>query len=414
MVSKNGGEATSGNVRKGRVLQDWITGFLEYTEGTQSPEIFRLWAAIGAVAGALERRVWVETARSVLFPNLYTLLVAPPGVGKDEAIRHVAPLWRGAKDLRVAHDSLTTASLIDDLAEAKRALVLTPTTLLEYNSLLIAAPEFGILVPSHDLEFLNKLNRIYDCPPLYSERRRHMKQQVIEIHKPQLNILAGTQPAYLASLLPEEAWGMGFMSRVLMIYTNQRVQVPLFRHRVVDQAKGEALLADLTAITRLYGRMEFSVAAEQELERWVATGMDPVPEHSKLVHYSNRRVVHVLKLAMVAAASQGNAASISLENLNTARDWLFGAELTMPDVFRDMVNKSDNQVLQDLHFFAWKIFTKERKAIHESRLIDYLRAKVPSEKIEGILNIADKSRMIQRQASTLLWVPLPKDQHGVE
>lgn len=65
-----------------RKLDNWIEGFMEYTDHLPSPELFRKWSAIAAVAAALERRCWVHTMGSNLYPSMYIVLVAPPGGGE--------------------------------------------------------------------------------------------------------------------------------------------------------------------------------------------------------------------------------------------------------------------------------------------------------------------------------------------
>ena len=68
-------------------MSDWITNFLDYTAAIPSPASFRLWSAITAISGVLERKVWIQTAQSFLYPNLFTLLVGPPATGKTQAIK---------------------------------------------------------------------------------------------------------------------------------------------------------------------------------------------------------------------------------------------------------------------------------------------------------------------------------------
>ena len=63
------------------------------------------------------------------------------------------------------------------------------------------------------------LNHLYDCPP-YKERKRG-KGIEYELENAQLNLLAGTQPAYLNNLLPEGAWQQGFMSRTIIVYSGE-------------------------------------------------------------------------------------------------------------------------------------------------------------------------------------------------
>ncbi len=362
----------------------------------------------------MERRVWIETARSKLYPNLYTLLVAPPGVGKSQAISHVTELWYAVKGLHVAPDNVTKPALIDAIGAASRKMVLSETGLMEFHSLLVASSEFGVLVPAHDLEFLNTLNHIYDNPGNYRENRRSMGDNQVDIRNPQLNILGGTQPAYLANLLPEEAWGMGFTARVLMVYSSKAINVPLFRKQASRAPEFKRLLAGLSRVAGLYGAMTFSPEAEVYIEKWAEDGCKPVPDHSKLANYTSRRILHALKLSIVAAVAAGSP-TIRVQDFERGRGWLLAAEATMPDIFREMVGKSDVQVIDELHYFCWTLWVKEKNPIHVSRLIHFLQHRVPSEKIMRVIEVAEKANILERMAGTTdTYKPRPKHEHGME
>src|SRR5216684_7557410 len=45
-----------------RRLASWIDRFVEETEGLESPEIYRRWAAIVGLGAALQQKVWVQTS----------------------------------------------------------------------------------------------------------------------------------------------------------------------------------------------------------------------------------------------------------------------------------------------------------------------------------------------------------------
>lgn len=393
--------------------EDWIELFLKYTEGLPTPDTFRLWSAIAAVSGALERRVWIETARSRLYPNTYILLVGRPGVGKSQAISPVGELWKQAKDIHVAPDNLTKPALIDAISAARRTLIRGEQEMVEYHSLAVASPEFGVLVPAHDLEFLNTLNHIYDNPSSYRENRRSMGDNQIDISNPQLTIIGGTQPAYLANLLPEEAWGMGFTARLILIYSGETKKVSLFAKQEPRVEFYSALISGIKAMTKKYGPMMFEMDAQAEAERWAEAGCPPVPEHSKLENYTSRRILHVLKLSIISAVSAGHS-TITFWDFARARDWLLGAEAAMPDIFREMVARSDVQVIQELHFFLWQLWIKEKKDIHESRLIHFLQNRVPSEKIIRVIEIAERSGIIKTGEYPRTYRPQPKHTHGME
>ena len=105
---------------------------------------------------------------------------------------------------------------------------------------------------------------------------------------------------------------------------------------------------------------------------------------------------------------------VTLEDVTRAKDWLLGAEQVMPDIFREMSGKSDLLVLQELHFFMWQAYAKNKKPLHEGMLIHFLTGKVPSEKINRILEIAERSNMMTRHAGTKTYTPTPKNTHGQE
>ena len=394
---------------------DWIDRYMEYTDGIPSPEIFRLWSGISTLAGALERRVWISTSRSVLFPNLFVLLVAPPAVGKSQAIVNVSELWYATKKFKIAPDNVTKASLIDALDAADGKRIAPGGALIEYHSLLTASSEFGVLVPAHDLEFLSVLNHIYDNPRTYRENRRSLHKN-IEIVNPQLNIIAGTQPGFLASLLPEEAWSMGFTSRIIMVYSAMPIVVSLFKKQDSREHLFKVLTAELVHFANVMGEAQWDEDAQQELERWAQGGCEPIPTHSKLQHYTGRRILHVLKLSLISAISRSSTPHITLWDVNRARDWLLHAEILMPDIFRDMSLKSDSQVILELHWFMWQLWLKTKKPIHEGRAIHFLQQRLPAEKVERVLDIAVKSGILKKTDTAVgpAYEPRPSHEHGAE
>jgi len=132
-----------------RAIPDWVSGFEDYTAGLSSPLIFRRWSAITAIAGAIEQKMWVRSQGSNLYPNIYTILVAPPGVGKSVSTRRIELLWRGLKGQHVAGNSLSKAALIDELVDASREVII-PTekpAAVSFNSTKLLINELGTLFP---------------------------------------------------------------------------------------------------------------------------------------------------------------------------------------------------------------------------------------------------------------------------
>jgi hypothetical protein len=401
---------------------DFITDFMSLTEAAISPRIFRQWAAISLVAGSLERRVWVKTGPRIAYPNLYVLLVAPPGVGKY-IIEEVRQLWVDVKEpgtrlrqFHVAPDNMTNASLMDTLAKSKTLRILPKGAAYSYHSLLVAAEEFQVLLPSYDQQFIASLNSIYNNKPLHSESRRTGTVKELEIENPQLNILGGAQPAYFASTFPEEAWATGLARRIIMIYSAETPEFDLFYEPPVPEDARGLLLKKLAHLGGLYGQLQWEEDAAQHIAKWHSAGGPPAPEHSKLVHYVRARTLHALKLASVSAVARTGKLVIGLPDVKRAIAWLLEAEETMPDIFRAMIGRSDTQVIEELHFFLTSMWVKEKQKPQDGGVLRrFLLARVPHEKVETLIGAAERANIIARVGGTQdSWIPKPKHEHGME
>lgn len=378
-----------------RSLENWIDAFSVYSEVTGSPARLRRWAGIACVAGALERKVWVHTKGSNLYPNIYMFLVSPPGQGKSMLLNSVRDFWAGLKEHKLAASSVSKASLIDDLHDAHRAIVRAgciPST-VEFHSLKVLVSELGVFLPEFANDFMNTLTDLYDGYP-YVERKRTKNLQ-IHIDKPQLNLLAGTTPSYLANLLPDGAWDQGFLSRTILIYDAERILTSMFAVTKEDAVLKKHLQNDLAHIGRIYGEMTFTQEAAEFIDAWYLGGQAPAPTHPKLQHYLTRRPAHILKLSQVACIARTDTLVVELQDVQLAMNWLFEAESVIPDIFKSMASGGDGKIMEECwHFlFQWK--AKFQKGTPKSVVLRFLSQKVPSHNVERVLKLMEDTGMVR-------------------
>ena len=347
------------------------------------------------IAGALERKVWLPTARRVLYPNMYVLLIGGPGVGKTEAMREVHKMWDTLHELKLAPSSVSRASLIDELNEAHRSIFRPFDTdgMVRFNSLQIAATEFGTFLTQYETEFMSTLNDLYDCVR-YKESKRSMKDK-IEIPNPQLNLIAGTTPAWLGGTLPETAWAEGFSSRLLLIYSGVRVRVDMFAERPDQSALEKLVHEDLAAIHSMYGAFSMEPAFKELFQGWYAKDCPPIPTHPKLEHYLPRRHIHFLKLCMVMSAARANDYVLRVEDYQHAMDFFLEAEGHMADVFKAVRSGADINVIDEAYNFVYTIYIKEKAPVPEHRIIRFLSERMPSHSVAKVLEVMCQSGMLE-------------------
>lgn len=403
---------TTASASATRQLPSWIDAFVEYTDGLPTPIEFRQWAAISTLGSLLERRIWVTSARQAVFPNLYTLLVGPPGVGKSKAISTMQDVLRQldlpGRSLHIAPDDMTPASLIDNLAKASTRLVMSDKELLEYHTLSIGASEISVLLPQHDMQFISKLIHFYDSPDHpFEESRRGTREHPTIIPRPQLNILAGTTPSYLGHLMPEQAWTMGFTSRVILIFAGEAPTLDLFAPQEDSRKKASLwakILHDAKIMAQQYGEIKWTEGAMEIVTNWYRGGLVPIPDHPKLLTYNARRLIHAMKLITIASMSNGGDMTISADDAATGISWLLHAEQAMPEIFKDI---SANQTggagsaLSELHYYAVREYNKgSNRPLHVGRLINFLGSRVPAYQVMQIIDLAERSRLLERVAGT--------------
>jgi hypothetical protein len=396
---------------------DWLQSFIDFTDGLSSPPLFRKWAGISAIAGALERKVWVRTMGSNVYPNMYIVLVAPPGIGKTELTWRVRELWEGLEDHCIASTSVTKASLIDELAAATRRWVISnpkpgENPVDSFNSLLLCVNELGVLIPAYENEFMNTMTDLWDGKG-YSERRRTNKIEH-NIKKPQLNFLTGCTPSYLMHVLPEGAWDQGFLSRTMLIYSGDRQLNSLFAETQFDKSDWDKLKLGLEGIAALYGEMKWTEEAAELIDAFHLRDGAPKPDHPKLLSYNIRRTVHLLKLCMVTSVSRSDELVIRAEDFQRALDLMTEAEHHMSDIFKAMSQGGAGKTMEEAWYYIYKTFARENKPVLKHRLIQFLQERVPVHNIETTIKMMEEGQMIEPILTAVGKAYKPRGKKGPE
>jgi hypothetical protein len=347
--------------------------------------LFRKWAAISAVSAAVEQRVWVISGGERLHPNIYCFLVAHPGVGKTRSIRAAKRYYLEIEEPLPAPTSMSASSMIDAVAKSRRKVIFRDSTQQEYNTLYITADELSAFMHKYDEEATGVLSDFYDPQP-YGQTRRGNELN-IKIKSPQINLICGSTPSTLLKYMPETAWDQGFMSRVIMVFSDERQIGDDFA--TVDTSLNPDLIHDLRSISGLVGPFEVTPDYRKAVDNWRALREPPLPTHPKLIHYATRRRVHLYKLSMVSAIDRSDVLMLTVDDFNRALGWLIEAEATMPDIFKAGAGNADARAMDEIYHYV--LTMGARGPVAERKIVNFAKEHIPLHSIERVVGVMERS-----------------------
>lgn len=358
-----------------RLLPNWLEAYLAYTAQSESPEVYHLWTGISCIAAVLRRNVFFDMGYFLVYPNFYIILVGPAGrCKKSTAMRIGRGIFRDIPGVDFTADSTTRERLIQDLAMA----------LKDGQSPLTAhSSEFASLLTSSQMDMVVFLIDIFDCPPEWSHRTKTGGTQ--KIVAPFLNLEGATTPEWIAEAMPLGTIGIGLTSRIVFVYQDTP-RKRYWKPKLSPEQKQlkELLTNDLAIMASMSGEYTFDSDADHEFDVWnQARGDNPNPSNdSRLNGYYERKEIHLIKLAMIVAASMGESRVITPWHLDKAKKLLEQVEALMPKVF---ANVGKNPLAVDMEE-AHIAIAKAADGLTLGELLDRFKHSVRKEELVEVLD----------------------------
>lgn len=325
---------------------DWLTAYVSYASVTEAPKRMHFWAGVGAIAGVLRRRVWIDMKRFQWTPSFYIIYVGPPGiVAKSTTIDIAADILRQVPGVKFGPNAITWQALVTAFAAASESF--------EYNAefhpmspLTLVASELGSLLNLQDKDMVNLLIELWDGKKKYEKITKMSGNDTIEA--PWINLQAGTTPHWVADNMPQAMIGGGLSSRCIFVYGDTKSKYVAYVDEMIgegDEELREQLLQDLERIAMLCGPFVIDKRARTWGRDWyerfwkdAASRMDD----QMLEGYAARKQTHLHKTAMVLSASRSNTLIITEEDLQLANVMLEDVETDMHRVFSRIGRTEDS------------------------------------------------------------------------
>jgi len=338
----------------------FLNHYLEMVEETESPRIFHIWAAIGAIASSLGRRNWFPFGDGEIFPNHYLLFVGTPGTRKSTALKIMKKQLKKATGVKFAPDDtagqrqgLIKAMMRNSEAETlylngakldERDNSLASLTMMEIASitdqpedesqavvdeadkqhLVATSDEFSRFIGQNNSQMLDFLTSTWDGTSY--EYETNTKQIVIKA--PLLNLSGCTTPVSLANSMPPAAAGQGFLSRMILIYGASKYK-PIPRPIPLPDEPQTKVREQLDTIyNMMHGPFDETDEARAYSESLYEYPLEITD--ARFGYYNERRYTHLIKLAMCLAAGR-NSQTIVKDDYVEAHRILRATERGMPD-----------------------------------------------------------------------------------
>jgi hypothetical protein len=366
-----------------RLVDNWIKGYLVYSNEHEAPEIFHTWVAVSAIGGVLKRNVWFDMSYFNLYPNMYVVLVSPAGLcKKSTAMRMSRPLLAEVPGTVFSVDSTSRERLIQDLAGAFQDGM---TAMTAHQS------EFASMLTTSKMDMVVFLTDIYDCPIEWSHKTKGTGTNTIK--SPFLNLLAGTTPDWIARALPLDTIGIGMTSRIVFVYSHEP-RIRPWRPKLSQEQRQliPMLQADLIHIAAtLRGEFKLTREADEWYNKWYTEDRHEERKmaDTRTAGYFERKPMHMLKVAMCVSAARKDNLVLDMQDLTDAMVLLEASEENMHHVFAAV---GKNPLALDIELVYTSILARDG-GIGFAELLDMFKHSVRKEELEEVV---DTLRMIGR------------------
>jgi hypothetical protein len=325
-----------------RELKDWLESYLDYTENSESPISYHTWCGLSVIAGALQRKVYLRWGLGrVIYPNVYAVLVGASGrTRKGVAIGIAKDFLKNIPSVTVVPESSSGRQAM--ILAMKRALTNfqdpSDNKIKFHSSVTAFSEELSVFLGQGDIAYLSNLTDWYDSKDDWEYETVGRGKDTLQGLC--LNLMGGTAPDWIQSMIPQEALGGGFTSRIIFIVEEvKRKIIPKYVVTPEEERLKELLQRDIERISQLAGEITFTPEAEQLYIDWyieqdtALSAGKPVITDPRFAGYCERRATHIQKLMILCSASRGDDLKISGDDFRRALHLLTEVEKNMPKTF---------------------------------------------------------------------------------
>lgn len=309
---------------------DFLNDYMEMVANTESPRQFHLWTALSAVSCALGRRCWFPFGDGEIFPNQFILLVGTPGTRKTTAQKIGYKLLKKGTGVRFAPqdthgqrqglievmrqtreeehmmlDGVELAQADDSLAaltmQQFASIQMPSAEELELShpdrhTLVVHSGEFSRFIGQGNQQMLDFLTGMWDG----QDYDYKTKTSSAKLESPLINLMGCTTPVSIATSMPSQADGQGFLSRMILVFGPGKEQWIARPTPFNDDLRAKCV----DHLSRVFKEMSGPFHETPEAKALSVKLYEQPSQISdgRFGYYLERRYDHLIKLSMCLAA----------------------------------------------------------------------------------------------------------------
>lgn len=311
---------------------NFIERYLEYTKLHEAPEPYHIWSAVTAVAATLGRGVWMDKGIYKIFAGqmMVVLVGGSALVRKSTAVGIARDMLTKANKVNIIQGKSSPEALIDSMNRGPSVNngIVSP----QDAEALLYAPELSAFLSkqSYTEAMIPILTDMADAKDVFVHKT--ITRGALTLNNVCLSLLGASTPDWLAEAIPPNAFGGGFMSRIIFVYaegTNRYNPLPSLED--FPAAVFDELVNELRALGTMRGEAKLSPEGRTWFIDWYNKFMQS--PGAKQEGYWGRRHDHMLRVAMNIMACKGRM-TLLVEDLELADKWLTETEKTQSLCFR--------------------------------------------------------------------------------
>lgn len=324
----------------------FLTNYMLWNEGTEVPTQYYFWSGISALSALVNGQVYTRMGRYEIYPNMYIVLLGPPGNGKTSAMRRSEKLIRGFEDISLSAQSETAEGLVRFMRDKCVRPLSLPDGNVDFTPVTCFLSELSNFFGRDPGGMIDVLTGIWDCGGDNFHRRTKGQGEDI-LPRPNLNLLGCTTQDWITTYLKSDIIGGGFTRRVVFVNEmmgddTKRVPRPMDTPESIRAMENCRTYG--TVLRGVKGEMVWGPGLTSFWDHWYATRV--IPREPDIRGYHKTKPILVLKVAMLAALSKRPDKIITIEDMEFALSLLAATEHNLLKVFQGIGRNELNAVAQ--------------------------------------------------------------------